>query len=799
MDDYDAGKPISETCEAVDSKSPGQENAKGQDDAAQVDDAALVDDGPTRYWIISAAFPMIAGTLGPVASAFSICALVEKWRFVIPPGALITDSYPIQDPDFLYAINAVQLVIALIANLFLLLNMAKRVRFSIAQPITITGWFISAICLAALTATASGPLKEVQTDGILVWSQAFYYGMFAAVLYFIVACLMSVTMWGANAGHYSKDFKLTPSQRTLMLQTIMFLVYLLLGALLFSKIEGWDYLDAVYWADITLFTVGYGDFSPSTTLGRALLMPYALIGITSLGLVVGSIRSLVLDRGKTKLDARALEKKRRQSIRRLLRKEQRGILEPIDGEALVAFPELKGKHLPRSEFERRGAEFTLMRHIQARASARRRWTAMAISTSTLVVLWLVGAKIFEICEDEWQGWSYFDAFYFCFTGLTTIGYGDLSPISKAGRAFFVVWSLLALPTMTVLISNAVDTIIKLIRDGTLRLGNLTILPGEMGFTREAKMFLHKVTFGLVSVPETDTEISLPGFFGFLPRHHQTGSEADDNDDGEDSTEERIRARRDKLQRATDELHRQEKGKLPAGQSSNGSRQQHGPEMAGQAHRSRSEYHLTLIDEIRKVTEHLREKPARMYSYGEWAWYLRLLGEDEASAETHIAPSHPKRRGTLLERLNTRRASTICCKGKLPDNSSRNAHANEYNHEEQQPQATPAHGDHENEKDPVSPSDTAHGTDTTRQQQQHGEQKPKWSWVGTKSPLLDPRDEAQWILDRLQEKLRKELQAAATAQKRERTGHGEEPLSGAGAKFSELRTEDDPIRDRIMTE
>lgn len=199
---------------------------------------------------------MIAGTLGPVASAFSICALVEKWRVVIPPGALITDAYPIPDPDWLYAINAVQLVIALTANLFLLLNMAKRVRFSIAQPITIAGWYLSAVCLIALLATASGPLQDVQTDGDMVWSQAFYYGLFAAILYFIVACLMSITIWGANSGHYSKEFKLTPSQRTLMLQTIMFLMYLLLGALLFSKIEGWDYLDAVYWADVTLFTVG---------------------------------------------------------------------------------------------------------------------------------------------------------------------------------------------------------------------------------------------------------------------------------------------------------------------------------------------------------------------------------------------------------------------------------------------------------------------------------------------------------------------------------------------------------------
>ncbi len=42
----------------------------------------------------------------------------------------------------LIGINAVQLAIALVSNLFLLLNMAQSVRFSVAQPITIVGWYV---------------------------------------------------------------------------------------------------------------------------------------------------------------------------------------------------------------------------------------------------------------------------------------------------------------------------------------------------------------------------------------------------------------------------------------------------------------------------------------------------------------------------------------------------------------------------------------------------------------------------------------------------------------------------------
>jgi hypothetical protein len=43
----------------------------------------------------------------------------------------------------LTAINAVSLVFALIANIALLFNMARRLSFEIAQPITIIGWYIA--------------------------------------------------------------------------------------------------------------------------------------------------------------------------------------------------------------------------------------------------------------------------------------------------------------------------------------------------------------------------------------------------------------------------------------------------------------------------------------------------------------------------------------------------------------------------------------------------------------------------------------------------------------------------------
>ncbi len=144
----------------------------------------------------------------------------------------------------LVGINGAQLAIALIANVFLLLNMAQSVRFSIAQPITVCGWWISSFVLMGLCATANGPMK-LPDPSTQEFSQAFYYGIISAALYFVVAILMTVTVAGAIAGKYEKNFQLTMSQRTLMLQTISLLAYLEISAVIYSRVEGWSFLDSV--------------------------------------------------------------------------------------------------------------------------------------------------------------------------------------------------------------------------------------------------------------------------------------------------------------------------------------------------------------------------------------------------------------------------------------------------------------------------------------------------------------------------------------------------------------------------
>ena len=58
---------------------------------------------------------------------------------------------------------------------------------------------------------------------------------------------------------------------------------LLGGAFFYHHIEGLRWIDSFYFSTITLTTIGYGDITPETDLGKLFTMFYAVLGIGIIG------------------------------------------------------------------------------------------------------------------------------------------------------------------------------------------------------------------------------------------------------------------------------------------------------------------------------------------------------------------------------------------------------------------------------------------------------------------------------------------------------------------------------------
>ena len=74
--------------------------------------------------------------------------------------------------------------------------------------------------------------------------------------------------------------------------------YIFLTALIVFSVEPdtFDsFFDAIYWACVSLTTVGYGDLYPISTLGRAIAMLSSLVGIAIIALPAGIITGGYID------------------------------------------------------------------------------------------------------------------------------------------------------------------------------------------------------------------------------------------------------------------------------------------------------------------------------------------------------------------------------------------------------------------------------------------------------------------------------------------------------------------------
>lgn len=79
-------------------------------------------------------------------------------------------------------------------------------------------------------------------------------------------------------------------------------VVLATGTVFFHFVENWSWLDAYYYCVVTLTTVGYGDLTPKTQIGKFAATIYIFLGV---GLIAAFVQALIRRRGSIMISKRA--------------------------------------------------------------------------------------------------------------------------------------------------------------------------------------------------------------------------------------------------------------------------------------------------------------------------------------------------------------------------------------------------------------------------------------------------------------------------------------------------------------
>ncbi|MBQ3797109.1 MAG: two pore domain potassium channel family protein [Butyrivibrio sp.] len=91
---------------------------------------------------------------------------------------------------------------------------------------------------------------------------------------------------------------LRKAKTQLMAVLILIIIYIFVSAMLIFQLEPnlfETFFDALYWATISITTIGYGDIIPTTEVGKLITMISALMGVAVIALPSGMITAAYIN------------------------------------------------------------------------------------------------------------------------------------------------------------------------------------------------------------------------------------------------------------------------------------------------------------------------------------------------------------------------------------------------------------------------------------------------------------------------------------------------------------------------
>lgn len=112
---------------------------------------------------------------------------------------------------------------------------------------------------------------------------------------------------GAMRG--SLKTKLTGVGREYYILLSLAITTVIVGTVVFHLLEKWSWVDSLYFTIITLATVGYGDLTPTTPVGKLVTVIFVIVGVSIFLAFLNKVMERRVERHEKRLDTRMSKKK----------------------------------------------------------------------------------------------------------------------------------------------------------------------------------------------------------------------------------------------------------------------------------------------------------------------------------------------------------------------------------------------------------------------------------------------------------------------------------------------------------
>lgn len=103
-----------------------------------------------------------------------------------------------------------------------------------------------------------------------------------------------------------KDVRFSQANNSLLFTIFLYIVFWLIGALIFAYLEDWNYLNALYFCFVTLLTIGYGDYHPSTPIARTVFVVWAFFAVPLMAVLISNASDTLFEWAE-RLNAAAIQ------------------------------------------------------------------------------------------------------------------------------------------------------------------------------------------------------------------------------------------------------------------------------------------------------------------------------------------------------------------------------------------------------------------------------------------------------------------------------------------------------------